>query len=120
MRALSNEHTCQVLMRAQSAVPSKHAEHMHQEQMRTGTYPVHTGQELMLLVVFWIRIRMVPYSRRAKMMSNINLVCFGSGSAWIWIPGGQKRCQILTWHIFSSVLDPDTHGSGLQEGKNVA
>jgi hypothetical protein len=53
-------------MRAQSAVPSKHAEHMHQEQMRTGTYPDHTGQELMLLVVFWIRIRRDPDSRRAK------------------------------------------------------
>jgi hypothetical protein len=51
-------------MRAQSAVPSKHAEHMHQEQMRTLIIP---GQALMLLVVFWIRIHMDPDSRRAKM-----------------------------------------------------
>jgi hypothetical protein len=69
VRALSIRFS-QVLMRAQSAVPSKHAEHMHQELMRT--LIIRARADAFSSV--WIRIRMVPYSRRAKMMSNINLV----------------------------------------------
>ncbi len=48
------EHTHQVLTRAQSAIPSKHADHTGQELMRTlsirvriDAYPEHTGQRLM-------------------------------------------------------------------------
>ncbi len=49
------EHSHQELIRAQSTVPSKHAEHTCQEHY---AYPEHTGQELMHI----LSIRVMNYS----------------------------------------------------------
>ncbi len=54
------EHTRQVLMRAQSAFPSKNAEHTHQGLMRT--LSEHTGQELMCSLSIRVRNWCVPWA----------------------------------------------------------